>query len=61
MSTPTQPSRFDVTFVRLLRVVGLGLTIFEVVVYRVEHPELLLLTGPMMGIASLLKPNGSTA
>lgn len=53
-TTPTiQP--FDRLWPRVLRVTGLGLALYEVLVDRMAHPEVLLLAGPMMGLPSLFK------
>lgn len=49
---------FDTCWPRILRVVGLVMATFELFVDRMEHPEVMLVAGPMMGLANLLKGGG---
>lgn len=49
---------FDLIWLRLLRVTGLLIALHQVFIDRFAHPEALLLAGPMMGLASLLKEGG---
>lgn len=46
---------FDALWPRVLRVAGLGIALYEILVDRMAHPEVLLLAGPMMGLSSFLK------
>lgn len=51
--------KFDMIYVRLLRVAGLVLALHEVFINDMANPETLLLAGSMIGGANLLKPGAN--
>lgn len=46
---------FDLFWPRVIRVAGLTIALWEVFIEQMQHPEVLLIAGPMMGLANLLK------
>jgi hypothetical protein len=46
------------TFTQIVRIVGLGIAIYETVYEKVDRPSLLILAAGMMGLDSIIKAQG---